>query len=492
MVSNLPEMHFSALENDDLDRVLAGDDVDLSYRFQHYPSGHLHPGSTGVVWIRERGLSEGIRPVALVCREEDLKRLCVRYAQLRSDLSPLSPWCHLLTPAFVESGELTGSVPDLSGAEAAWTGLVVAEAALLSERPVGAVRLQSCLATQSFAIGRSLSLWKGHTEPAASLQRFDEANAVCRGGAAPHQKLRRSLSPIWDCLVSLSAARNVFDRDGSPVVAALRQLRDARLNGLGDEAGTLALATELASIAPEAEQFLDLAKRPPEARLRLFDRLVEAFIDSDRRDDGLRRRALGLLTGYLATIAAGGAPSLSLVEATGARLPELVAWAYVAGSIGERVLWTSSFDGLGRLVARELMRPLRLDEPPACDFALDEALAVVDVKLKDPLVRLRVKQARVATVAIWPGVNIAVPLDGPRDIERTEVVVANIHRPEPSSRDPLAGVLDAIRTLVRQEVRLQFVERKAIESRESEEVQQEDRRKRRRSTPHQQLHLPKK
>ncbi len=50
------------------------------------------------------------------------------------------------------------------------------------------------------------------------------------------------------------------------------------------------------------------------------------------------------------------------------------------------------------------------DEPPTCDFAFDEAAVLVDTKLADPLVRLKVKQARLLTVELFPGVNVSIPI----------------------------------------------------------------------------------
>src|SRR5690606_30239228 len=139
-------------------------------------------------------------------------------------------------------------------------------------------------------------------------------------------------------------------------------------------------------------------------RLRLFDMLVDRLDRTNERDFA-RRVGLAFLAGYLATIAAGGAPSLALTESSAQRWPEITAWAYVIGGLGERVVWSSGFDGLGRLVARELMRPLRLDEPPMCDVALDEVQVLVDPQLSDPFVHLRLKQARIVSIALLPGVN---------------------------------------------------------------------------------------
>ncbi len=196
----------------------------------------------------------------------------------------------------------------------------------------------------------------------------------------------------------------------------------------------------------EAEQALgQLDDIAPEGRLRLFDKLVEGLDKPESLREKLRRNALALLAGYLATIAAGGSPSLTLAESHASRWPEITAWAYLTGGLGEKIVWTSSFDGLGRLVARELLRPLRLDEPPTCDFAFDEAAVLADAKLADPLVHLRVKQARLLTVELLPGVNVSIPIgeSGAQSVSKPEINrVTRV--PETTARDPLGVLAEAM------------------------------------------------
>ena len=70
---------------------------------------------------------------------------------------------------------------------------------------------------------------------------------------------------------------------------------------------------------------------------------------------------------------------------------------------------------------------------------------LADPKLADPLVRLRVKQARLVTVELIPGVNVSIPIaeSGVQPVARPES-----HRPVPaaelSSRDPLTPLADAL------------------------------------------------
>jgi len=164
-----------------------------------------------------------------------------------------------------------------------------------------------------------------------------------------------------------------------------------------------------------------------------------------------------MLAGYLATVAAGGKPSLKLAENHASRWPEITAWAYSIGGIGEQVFWTSGFDGLGRLVARELMRPFSLNEPPSCDFSLEEATALADTQLSDPLVHLRIKQSRIATVAILPGVNVSVLFseslaqEPPKESGRTDRQTS--FDPAGSGRDAAALIADAIWPHIQPKVR---------------------------------------
>ena len=138
------------------------------------------------------------------------------------------------------------------------------------------------------------------------------------------------------------------------------------------------------------------------------------------------------------------------------RWPEILAWAYVAGSLGESVLWTSSFDGLGRLVTRELTRSFRLDEPPTCDFALDEGSVLIDPKLSDPFVHLRIKQARIVTIALMPGVNIPVLIGESPSIglrERTSQSRKRAERiPNDTKPELMAQLADALWPYIRERV----------------------------------------
>lgn len=449
------DLLYTAASEPELDELVEGRYAGFGIMWTgHSPVVHLGEGLTGVLWKRGTGHDEQVRPLVLVCREGELRRLFGRYAQLRSDLSPLSAWCHILTPRFFDLLDSSARVADLAGFEAAWTGLVVAEASLLGEKPLSAIRVQACFATQSFAIARTQALWS-QVSLEEMGKRFDFVNRLCRteGGAqrgeARTTKVRSALEPIWSSLLQLSRTPiSASDHQLRPICDSLAALTQARSHK--DQWEARRLVAPLANFVPEAQPFEDLTELLPEQRLRLFDTLVRSLGGADENRDRRRRNALGLLAGYLATVAAGGAPSLTLAESIAVPLPEVTAWAYVLGGIGERIVWTSGFDGLGRLVARELTRSFRLDEAPTSDFAFDEASALADPKLADPLVRLRVKQARIATVSLYPGTNIAIPISDSSTTETGRSDVGRSGRPAESpgtgrsSGNPLGIFADAL------------------------------------------------
>ena len=346
----------------ELDSLLRGEDIGATTAGDFPGPARLKVGQTGVLVATGIDSDEPLRPLALVAHDQDVRRLCGRYAHLRPEFSPLTAWCHLLTPSTLQCLHGIEHAPDLHGTEAAWSGLVIAEATLLSRKPVPRLRLSACLASATYAIARAKALWK-ELPLKTILERFERANRLCRGDSSFRRKqssatrLRASLFPIWTCLSALSdetmpeAGRDDF----RPLVLAMAALREARAARDSGEAALL--ARPLLKAVPEAQAFERLTELTPESRLNLFDQFV-GILEQEGPAQCLRRNSLTLLVGYLATVAAGGSASLPLVEDEADRFPELTAWAYVAGGVGERIPWTSGFDGLGRLVARELQRRL--------------------------------------------------------------------------------------------------------------------------------------
>lgn len=390
-----------------------------------------------MLWREPRQGEMPVRPLMIVVQPEASRRLFGRLAQLRGDFSPLSSWCHVLTPErFGRLGGLSREV-ELGGHEAAWIGLAIAEALLLADRSVSRLRLAACLATQTYAVARSIGLWPD-VSISDVLGQYDQAQSLLKATEPSSSRLRGILEPIWRALSGLSQpSKSYVSGRGQEqaLTGALRALAQSRkaTEGATEEAKAAndaqSIYQELTGI-PEAGLLLQLPSMTPELRVQAFDHLVRTLDDSGPNNGpSTHRNAIAFLAGYLATVAAGGSPSLGLTGDIARKWPEVTAWAYLVGSIGEQVIWTSGFDGLGRLVGRELTRPLRLDEAPTCDFSVDEALVLVDRKLDDPLVHLKIKQLRVVSVSLYPGANLSIAvLDAQQEVRQLTPAVQREQR----------------------------------------------------------------
>ncbi|TBB60673.1 hypothetical protein ELH43_36660 [Rhizobium ruizarguesonis] len=408
--------------------------------FNHINSTRLQKGVFGVVAALERDDDRHARPIALIVTDEDQRRLLGRLASLRPELSPLSSWCHLLGSKFVEGAGIGDRQPEFAGMLAAWSGLVSMEASLLSDRAIDKVTLSACLATQSYSMARAIALWPLITIDEV-LEKYDSLQLTMRGNPGQGGRLRQHLQPIWATLIALMgnskvSASRAIDR----IIEASTAIIHARQFEHQDE--TYALARAFAYL-PEAEMLTNLSALSPEERLYAFDHVVAEIRASK---GGARYNELCFLAAYLATVAAGGKSSIGLAEKLSRELPQILGWVYFIGGLGQKITWSSAFDGLGRLIARELRRPLRLVDGPQCDFALEEALVLLDRQLSDPFVFLKIKQARSVIVALMPGVNVTIPFGEGLDQNRTPQVQSRqlSEKSDARENDALASLADAL------------------------------------------------
>ena len=486
---------FSVVSENDLNELLEGREAGNSVVWEPPTKQRIRFGSFGIVWKRQQS-PKGIRPLLLVVHEKELLRLFVRFAQLRGSLSPLTAWCHVITPERFKYLDEAVRIPDLAEMEAAWTGLIVAEAQLLSERPIANIRIPACFATQTFSVARTIALWRD-VSIGDILDRYDLANRLFRFKALDEEKIgvtkqNAKFLPIWTSLAAISGSTHVTS-ELRPVVESLQCLKDARNSQ--DENESSRFVAPLVDLVPEVREFEKLNEMTPERRVQQFDKLIDSLDMAEANKETARRVALTLASGYLATVAAGGSPSLSLAEGHVRRWPEIMAWAYTIGGIGESVVWASGFDGLGRLVARELMRPFRFDEPPSCDFAYDEGAILIDKELSDPLVHLKIKQARILSVALLPGVNVFVPISEISAPEIRRGDAEGINRPiqestilPASGHDLVAMLADALWPHLENRVKASINNSK---SQQSKPRTSSKRRNRRKSDPQERLSLDK-
>ena len=97
------EYQYAVADETELDAALSGQQIPGATRWSQWSKPtRPRPGSVTVIWKESDTGDSSIRPLVIVANDEDVRRLCGRYAQLHSDLSPLTAWCHLISPRYVE------------------------------------------------------------------------------------------------------------------------------------------------------------------------------------------------------------------------------------------------------------------------------------------------------------------------------------------------------------------------------------------------------
>jgi len=408
----------------EMNKVISGE-IPYDISPWNLSSRYHHEDRIGVVLNIPHGETELARPIALVLGKENERRTFARFATLREDYAPLSAWTHIIPRSLFEKLDDVDVKPSLNGFETGWIGLIVAEALLLSNRPINSLRLPACFSTLSYALGRAQAIWP-RVNYEEVTQRYVTAVGLVRS-AGFHAELAKQLEPVWFALIN---ARDALPVRGNPVSSALIAAQSYR----GDDPRAVAEAIKYAMIDWPDVQILDeFTSLHPEARLQMFDHVIDELRIAKSKE---RRDVLSFLAGYMASSAAGGSPSLKLAEDISSKYPAVLAWAYVLIGIGLKNSWSSAFAGLGRHIWRELARPFHLAEPPTCDFALDEAVSVYDKQLSDPLVHLKIKQ-RNFSIGLLPGVNISL-----NSVEAPAAGTTSSHTTRSDNRRDLSQLAD--------------------------------------------------
>src|ERR1700677_4518754 len=91
-----PSLFFATVDETELNAALVGTQVHgYPWNGQH-PTFRMGPGTFGMLCKQHD--SDFFQPLVLIVRKDEHRRLFGRLAQIRTDFSPLTTWCHILTP----------------------------------------------------------------------------------------------------------------------------------------------------------------------------------------------------------------------------------------------------------------------------------------------------------------------------------------------------------------------------------------------------------
>ena len=123
-----------------------------------------------VCWSRDSR-----RPCIIGIPDEDRDELFNWAITFHRDLSPLTSWCHVLSFRELEKFSTNGrSAASLAGLEAAWAGAAIAEAMILARQGYEEISLPACLATDTYAIARTASLYGARGALNDTIHRLDQ------------------------------------------------------------------------------------------------------------------------------------------------------------------------------------------------------------------------------------------------------------------------------------------------------------------------------
>jgi len=398
----------------------------------------LRSGDAVVFW-----LSNSQRPNLIVVPEGEKLELFAWINTFHRDLAPLTSWCRVLSSAelayYAKQNRLE---PNLFGFEAAWIGAIIADAMFQSRRSFDSISLTTCLATEAFAFARSNALYGPRVTIGQLDQSLDTVRACLSRTLETAQK--RSSKVTLDVLqhllkgTALNASAPV--RLLSEICNKIQGISGARTSN-GDllEGQALKSLVDFVPLLSRIQFVLDL---PAEDRVRLFRQLragIEGIADQDRV-------FVLFAAGYVLSRIGGAERDLRLAEAFDGDQEEVLTWAAVLGGLGADAFWTDAFDGMGRLVARELLKPVDIFDFPNCDISLDE-LMVVSGGQPSSKARFRSANRNAATVELQIGVSVQFGLVDEDRLRNQPLESAQ--RTTPASKIAIAED-DALRSLAGQ------------------------------------------
>jgi hypothetical protein len=373
--------------------VLRGERPQNASTFHAGLQPRLLAKETLVFWTRDSR-----RPCIVVVGDDDREELFNWTVSFHRDLSPLTSWCNVLTSKealrLTQAGRWEGN---LQGLEAAWAGAAIAEAMVLSRRSYEAISLPACLATNTFAVGRTVSLYGVRSAFADTIERLEQIRDRFRRSP---ERARINPSTMLGVLLRLLP-------DAPPTANANQELFVRACNALRatgtdkDRTIPIDVLQDLREIVPQLRLLESLDDAPAEQRVR-FLREFPNWIKLAKHEE--QRQVFYFAAGYIISRIGGAERDLRLAESFEGGYANVVTWAAVLGGLGATTYWSDAFGGIGRLVARELARSVDLTDAPTSDISADELLVVAG-RDSGPA-KFRTAMRHVATIAVKPGVVV--------------------------------------------------------------------------------------
>lgn len=321
---------------------------------------------------------------------------------------PLSQWCRVVSEEELVRVQSLEIIPRYGNFTSAWAGAVVGEAILnvgigstSSQLPVSA--LQSCA---SFVAARAFGFWGLGNIFTASMEQYEIARSIF--GNTNRNSDRLEYRKLWKVLDVLSNEKMMQTSGSSlPVQLIVQSCQDVQKAGFVSKPIISKIVKELCW----SERIIEFENSGSEQRIVMFDNAVEHLIKSAPDASKDSRTLQEFSVAYLAARIGGSVSShITLLEKLVEDYPMAALWYGVVSALYRSEIWGVEFGGLGRLALKELSFPLRFDDPPRCDIAFDELIALVDPSNTSQSLGFRGAMHRSLNVEISLGVNAMIRL----------------------------------------------------------------------------------
>ena len=325
----------------------------------------LRRGTIRLVWGDPP--KSGLLPALLVIPESDWREFFAWTNTYLGGWRPITSLFRVI--ADCNFGTILGETPNHG---AIWEyrnaalGMVLGETAMRGgerrDGRQGGIALGDCIATCSFAIGRSVYL--GRRDLASAIHGWQRAQVVSQR-ASFELDVDAILAP-WSALLEVggvsTAGRWSTPSISEAVVAICRTLHTH------DEIDTAALAS-LTKGSPEVARAFQIVNAPRERRVQALDIALRSVGERHRKASQPAIIALGLLA---SRIAPGSLDHMALLRPYIAEMGGLPLWYGLFSGITHVARLVDRYESVGRRVLRDMLAVDGVLTSPSCDIAIDE------------------------------------------------------------------------------------------------------------------------
>lgn len=334
-------------------------------------------------------------PDFIIVRDDEYEDTTAWLSAFLPSFAPLSQWCRLWKLSDLQRIAGANERPNLgTRLLGGWIGIILVEASSEGAN-LKEVSGASAAASATYCAARAVSVWGNF----GGFEELAERHAALGGRNREHaiDRFRSQLQPIWYVLAGPRwQAKPPVDARALEVIRSLvEELSSAEFlsqDDIGSVAATLARRFDLPDLAR-------CASGTQGQRVEALDKLGTRLLE------GPKSVASSAIMGFAASLVDPGAAVMpELLRRYSSSLPSSSLWAGAFAGLWFPVRVLSEHGGLGRLIAKELLRPSDLFSKPEADVSFDELSRWTGGSF-DARQAIRGLFARTLFVELYPGVS---------------------------------------------------------------------------------------